>query len=203
MRKGFASLAVVGVAACIAVYALNSTQSQSTSLFNKLESDDMEYLKFINQYGRMMGTKEELEFRSDVFKKNLAAIRLENSRNGNSFTLGVNKFADWTPSEYKRLLGYKPNSGRKNATEMVSNSLQAPPLSIDWRDMGAVNAVKDQGQCGSCWTFSAVGSIESRYQIKSSTLLSLSEQQLVDCCKLQGSDGCNGGDEDSALDYAK
>ena len=83
----------------------------------------MEYLKFISKYGRMMGTKEELEFRSSIFKKNLAAIRMENSKNGNSFSLGVNKFADWTPTEYKRLLGYKPNTSLKNVTYV-----SAPPL---------------------------------------------------------------------------
>ena len=168
MRQGFASLAIVGVAACIAVYALSTSQPQTTSLYNNMEADDMEYFKFVSKYGRMMGTKEELEFRSSIFKKNLAAIRLENSRNGNSFSLGINKFADWTPTEYKRLLGYKPNSSLKNVTYVTAPpAVQAPPLSIDWRTMGAVNPVKDQGQCGSCWTFSAVGSLESRYQIKS------------------------------------
>jgi hypothetical protein len=116
MRQGFASLAVVGVAACIAVYALSTIKSESTSLFSKLEGDDIEYLKFVSRYGRMMGTKEELEFRSSVFKKNLDTIRMENSRNGNTFTVGVNKFTDWTPSEYRRLLGYKPSSQNKNAT---------------------------------------------------------------------------------------
>lgn len=126
MRQGFASLAIVGVAACIAVYALSISQPQSSSsssLYSNMEADDMEYLKFISKYGRMMGTKEELEFRSSIFKKNLAAIRMENARNGNSFSLGVNKFADWTPTEYKRLLGYKPNTSLKNVTYV-----SAPPL---------------------------------------------------------------------------
>ena len=136
MRQGFATLAVVGVAACIAVYALSAQpEKNSVSLFGNgmLSADDMEYMKFISQYGRMYGTKEELEFRSDIFKKNLAAIRLENSKNGNAFTLGVNKFADWTPAEYKRLLGYKPSKGSKHYS--MHHAVQGAPLptSIDWR----------------------------------------------------------------------
>ncbi len=78
MRQGYTTLAIVGVAACIAVYALSTQpESSSVSLFNNgvLGADDMEYLKFVSQYGRMYGTKEELEFRSNIFKKNLAAIR--------------------------------------------------------------------------------------------------------------------------------
>jgi len=115
----------------------------------------------------MYGTKEELELRSTIFKKNLAAIREENSKNGNSFTLGINRFADWTPAEYKRLLGYKPTRGLKNY-KMHGVEGVTLPESIDWRQKGAVNPIKDQGQCGSCWAFSAVSSMESRFQISSS-----------------------------------
>jgi hypothetical protein len=147
MRQGFATLAVVGVAACIAVYALSfQPEKSSVSLFGNgmLGADDMEYLKFISQYGRMYGTKEELEFRSSIFKKNLAAIRQENSKNDNAFTVGVNKFTDWTPSEYKRLLGYKKSHGTKNYSYHAVEGF-ALPTSVDWRTQGAVNPVKDQG----------------------------------------------------------
>jgi C1A family cysteine protease len=170
MRQGFATLAVVGVAACIAVYALSTQQPTGTSFFSNMDADDMEYMKFISQYGRMYGTKEELELRSTIFKKNLAAIREENSKNGNSFTVGINRFADWTPAEYKRLLGYKPTRGLKNY-KMHGVEGVTLPESIDWRQKGAVNPIKDQGQCGSCWAFSAVSSMESRFQISSSQLL--------------------------------
>ena len=129
MRTGFASIAVVGVAACIAVYALTQ-QPQSSSLYTALSAEDMEFLKFVSLHGKSYGTKEEFEFRSDIFKKNLASINLENSKNDNSFRLGVNKFADWTPAEYKRMLSYRPLS--KNIPKITQTKVGLP-TSVDWR----------------------------------------------------------------------
>ena len=199
MRSGFASLAVVGVAACVAVYAL-SYQPKSASLYSTLSSDDVAFLKFVSKYGKSYGTKEEFELRADTFKDTLAKIAEENSKNDNTFRVGVNKFADWTPEEFKRILSYKPmyKTARQTTFEPV-----AIPTSVDWRTQGAVNAVQDQGQCGSCWAFSAVGAMESRYKIKNGQLYKLSEQQLVDCAGGQyGNLGCNGGDMGTAFQYA-
>jgi cathepsin L len=114
----------------------------------------------------------------------LALISQENSKNNNTFKLAVNKFADWTNAEYKKLLGYKP---------MATDAVQASnfddvsiPDSVDWRTSGAVNAVKDQGQCGSCWAFSANAAMEGCNKIKNGVLYSFSEQQLVDCSTYTG-----------------
>ena len=83
----------------------------------------------------------------------------------------------------------------KNAEELMGEPVEydasSLPASVDWRTKGAVNAVKDQGQCGSCWAFSATAAVEGAYAIKTGNLLSLSEQQLVDCDTQ--SQGCNGG----------
>jgi cathepsin L len=78
------------------------------------------------------------------------------------------------------------------------------PASVDWRTKGAVTPVKDQGQCGSCWSFSTTGALEGIYAIKNSNLVSFSEQQLVDCDYIRAggtSLGCNGGDMGSAMDW--
>lgn len=201
MRKGFASLAIVGVAACIAAFA-TLYQPQGTSLYSNLSAEDREFIKFTLVHGKSYATKEEYEFRSQLFKNTLAFIQSENAKSENAFTVGLNKFADWTPAEYKRLLGYKPIRGGEKTYAPINYNVSIP-TSVDWREQGAVNPVKDQGQCGSCWAFSAVSGLESGYKIAKGTLYSLSEQQLVDCCNYGGSQGCNGGDEDQALDYVR
>ena len=206
MKKGFASLAIVGVAACVAVYALNSYSApETTNLADRnppLTPEDFQYFKYVSEFGKSYGTKEEFNFRASLFKKNLASLMKENSKNENTFHLGLNQFADYTPEEYKKLLGYK---GQKKLRQGDVKVLPTDKMAeaIDWREKGAVNAVKDQRSCGSCWAFSAIAAIEGHYAIKSGELLSLSEQQLVDCSKAQGNEGCNGGWMDNAFVYAE
>jgi len=133
--------------------------------------------------------------------KNMAMIREENTKNDNTFSMAPNKFADYSRAEYKRLLGYK-----KSVAEGHVKTYELPatiPDSVDWRTSGAVTPVKDQGQCGSCWAFSATGALEGRYFIKNNKLISLSEQQLVDCSTSLGNQGCNGGEMYLAFQYAQ
>jgi len=201
MKKGYAvSLAVVGVAACVAVFAVNSMGPKQTALYNAFTAEDAEFMKFVSKYGKSYGTKEEFEFRSQQFKQNFAKVHMNNARNDVTYRLGINKFADYTPSEYKRLLGYKKLTTNKNI-----QFLDVPNAdTVNWVTAGKVNPVKDQGQCGSCWAFSAIGSIESHYAIEHGKLLSLSEQELVDCSySPDGNQGCNGGDMDLAFQFAE
>ncbi|CDW78651.1 cathepsin l [Stylonychia lemnae] len=152
------------------------------------------------RHGKSYATKEEYELRLKQYRTSMSLINSHNSNNaGGSFHLKPNKFADYTPQEYKKLLGFRPVAKTQKTLSAQVNASDIPD-SIDWRTKGAVNAVKDQGQCGSCWAFSTVGALEGRNFIKTGKLFSLSEQQLVDCAR-DGSAGCEGGDMGSAMDY--
>jgi len=124
------------------------------------------------------------------------------------FKIGENHIADLPFDEYRKLNGYKralgDALGRRNATTfLVPLNLGDIPESVDWRDKDLVTDVKNQGMCGSCWAFSATGALEGQHARKLGQLVSLSEQNLVDCSKKYGNMGCNGGLMDNAFQYVK
>jgi cathepsin L len=146
------------------------------------------FVTHMNNFGLNYGTKEEFEFRMNLFAEKDAFIQEHNSE-GHNYTVAHNHMSTWTQEEYKKLLGFKGVKPTKKAAKILSTVNS--PASVDWRQQGKVNAVKNQGQCGSCWAFSATCAIEGAHAIKTGNLLSLSEQQVVDCDTT--SYGCNGG----------
>ncbi|XP_043254735.1 uncharacterized protein LOC122398699 [Colletes gigas] len=156
--------------------------------------DETMFESFIKEYGKTYDSAQTKQDRFKIFKKNLKVIEeLQNFEQGTA-KYGVTMFADLTPKEFKeRYLGFRPELRHENDipfSEAEIPDVDLPPK-FDWRDHGVVTPVKDQGQCGSCWAFSVTGNIEGQYAIRHNKLLSLSEQELVDCDSLD--EGCNGG----------
>jgi len=123
-----------------------------------------------------------------------------------TFTLGHNQFSHMNSEEWKAYVKGtgKPTKQTAKFTHNAPVQAKAKGASKDWVAEGAVNAIKDQGQCGSCWAFSTVGALEGAYQIKNNQLNTFSEQYLVSCDnrKNGGTDlGCNGGLMDSAFEW--
>lgn len=151
---------------------------------------------------------QEAEKGFQNFRRNLRYIMEKNSKrqSPSSHVLGLNKFADMSNEEFKAIYSTKIKKpvaigGRKENADLrnsMENSCEAPP-SLDWRKRGAVTGVKNQGQCGSCWAFSSTGSIEGINEIVTGDLISLSEQELVDCDITN--EGCNGGNMDYAFEW--
>ena len=140
-----------------------------------MTQEEREFVNYVALYGKSYGTKEEYEFRANLFKQTMEFVKRENEKKENTFTVGINKFADWTPTEVKRLMGYRKSDNKKEYIQANQNEVSIP-TSVDWRDEGAVNPIRDQGDCGSFWAFAAVGAIESRFKIAKGTLYSLSVQ---------------------------
>lgn len=148
--------------------------------------------------------KEEQFERFRIFRENWAFIHAHNQKENRTFTLGVTQFADLTTEEFvARNLGTFGAPTRSSCTEMPLDDADNSELEVDWRERGVVNPVKDQGQCGSCWAFATTSVAESAWAIRSSELLVLSEQELVDCSSGPPyfNLGCNGGNIDSAFEY--
>jgi cathepsin L len=180
------------VVALLVALAVSSYPEELSNLFNTWKV----------QYNVQYDTPEEDAFRLAIFSENYALITAWNANPQDSFTMGVNQFADLTNEEFgaRYASGYGLVGGHNvgNGTDpYCPSAVNCPTLAsvnvstLNWTATGAVTPIKNQGQCGSCWTFSTTGSLEGLYYLNNSKLMSFSEQQIVDCCKT--ADGCGGG----------
>ncbi|KAG4110130.1 hypothetical protein ERO13_D13G029600v2 [Gossypium hirsutum] len=163
---------------------------------------------FKKRFKKSYGSQKEHDYRFKIFQVNLRrAARHQNL--DPSATHGVTQFSDLTPGEFRKAyLGLRRLRLPKDATEAPILPTDNLPQDFDWREKGAVTPVKNQGSCGSCWSFSTTGALEGANFLATGKLVSLSEQQLVDCdheCDPEeaGScdSGCNGGLMNSAFEY--
>lgn len=151
---------------------------------------------------------EELA-RFNIWKMNLDIIEQHNklaNQGVYSYWLRMNRFGDMTNKEFVAFYnGYRSDLKKSSANRKVFtyDPFTEVPESIDWREKGYVTPVKNQGSCGSCWAFSTTGSLEGQHFNATGELVSLSEQNLVDCSGDYGNMGCNGGLMDQAFEYIK
>jgi cathepsin L len=128
----------------------------------------------VAEHGLQFATKEEYEYRFDLFTAKDKHIKRINADPNNTFTVGHNMFSTMSKDEFKQRLGYNGNP-EKFTEERVKDLPEATTDSVDWRTKGAVNPVKDQAHCGSCWAFSVTAAMETAHWKKTGKLLSLSE----------------------------
>jgi len=196
--------------ALLALFAMAGSASRADFSIISYDSKDLReddaimelYELWLAQHRKAYNGLDEKQKRFSVFKDNFLYIHQHNNQGNPSFKLGLNQFADLSHEEFKATyLGAKLDT-KKRLSKSPSPRYQYSegenlPESVDWREKGAVAAVKNQGSCGSCWAFSTVAAVEGINQIVTGNLTSLSEQELVDC-DTSYNQGCNGG----LMDYA-
>jgi C1A family cysteine protease len=199
--------AIVLVAAVTGVLAAYRHQSVATnlvaspSLESTLLSDLFSQWKLT--YQKSYSTEEEEAHRFQTFQDNYAFIVNWNADTTQTSKVGLNKFADLNTAEFGALQHcLSPMKERIPTPGIIEVSIVDLPDFINWQTAGAVTSVKNQGQCGSCWAFSAAGGLEGLFVITGWQLMSFSEQQMIDCSDSFGNDGCNGGLPDQAYAYS-
>mmetsp|Transcript_1721 Transcript_1721/g.2237 ORF Transcript_1721/g.2237 Transcript_1721/m.2237 type:complete len:250 (+) Transcript_1721:25-774(+) len=172
----------------------------STVAFEAISQEESQFMNFVSKFGRSYGTKEEYNFRLKLFSNTVKRLDAINANPKNHFKVEINTFADWTTEERKMLTGYVPSTtpSKNPIADLPTDDL---PEHVDWVKAGAVTDIKDQGKCGSCWAFSTTGCLEGANFVENNELISLSEQQFVDCSWMNM--GCKGGSMDNAFKFGE
>jgi len=168
---------------------------------------DLEWNKYKTDFNKNYIHRGEEAVRRQIWAKHYDYIQEHNkafARGESTFYLGPNEYMDMHNDEFVKVMnGYLGNKTPSNLVFENRMDVGDLPATVDWRDKGYVTEVKNQEQCGSCWAFSTTGSLEGQWFKKTGTLPSLSEQNLVDCSRKQGNQGCEGGLMDNAFSYIK
>lgn len=196
------SIFIIGAIALFASASYLFTTSTSTGPMTQSRMDELfiaKWAAYKKEFSKSYQTKEEEVYRMNVFLENLRKIE---SHNSTMYQVGVNGFSDLTTDEFvSTYLGFKPTIKRTYLNSTINGFTAS---NVNWTAAGAVQPVQNQGQCGSCWAFSAIGSIESSFFVnKNGTRVKLSEEQLVECSSKYGNGGCQGGLMDNAFEYAE
>merc|ERR1739838_787363 len=197
----------ITVAAFLAVVAGCSAVSFFSVALEEFEAFKLEHAKKYD-------SDVEEQFRMKIFMENKHKIAKHNLLvygGPKKYHLKMNKYGDLLHHEFVSFMNgwrgnntggsYKKNRAHHGVTFIEPDEDVLLPKNVDWREKGAVTPIKDQGQCGSCWSFSATGALEGQHFRKTGDLVSLSEQNLIDCSVKYGNNGCNGGLMDYAFKY--
>jgi cathepsin L len=172
--------------------------------------DNAEWQAYKLEHNKVYKNGIEELYRQKIWSSNAKYVQAHNEQAANgvhSFTLKMNKFGDMTNQEFVAFFnGYNKTQTmtHKPSNKVFTKSVHATiPDEVDWRKSGYVTPIKNQEQCGSCWAFSTVAGLEGQHFKATGKLVSLSEQNLVDCSQAQGNQGCNGGLMDQGFEYIK
>ncbi|CAM8992562.1 unnamed protein product [Rhodiola kirilowii] len=193
-------------AALLIILAICISQAASRNLQepNSMAEKHEEWMK---KYERVYSDAAEKETRFHIFKANVERIESSNAIANMPYKLSLNKFADQTNDDFRISRNGLNKKSHKAYTYLIVKSpfryenVTDVPSAVDWRSKGAVTPIKGQCQCGSCWLFLTVAATEGIHQLTTGKLVSLSEQELVDCDVNGVDQGCSGGEMEDAFQF--